>query len=78
MKLTIFMDMDALQKVLAVEERLKSRPKKRMKPNDPQSLRVLDGSCLCGCRSTLVEGIVSETAKRTAQESGSGSKKSTG
>ena len=50
-----FMDMDDFEKVLAVEERLKSRPKKRMKPSDPQPLRAFDGSCVCGCRFTLAE-----------------------
>ena len=51
-----FMDnMDNFEKVLAVEERLKSRPKKRMKPSDPQPLRAFDGSCVCGCRFTLAE-----------------------
>ena len=55
MKRTIFMDMDDFEKVLAVEERLKSRPKKRMKANDPQPLRAFDGACLCGCKFTLAE-----------------------
>ena len=40
---------------LAVGERLKSRPQKRMKPVDPQPLRAFDGSCICGCRFTLAE-----------------------